>query len=63
MESTWEYACFNGTNIIGEPGTLDHAIEVKNINRLAAWQAGDKSRANYHIVKRRISYGKWMKHE
>jgi hypothetical protein len=60
MKSYWQYACAKGNVIIGEPGTLEDAKAVRDLNYQAAFNCGDKDRHNYRIVKRRVAYGKWI---
>lgn len=60
METDWEYACFKGSVMIGEPGTEDHATAVFYKNYFIGMEHGDLSRLDYCIMRRRVCRGRWI---
>jgi hypothetical protein len=60
METEWEFACFKGDRLIGIPGTFEEASAVCMNNYTIALNAGDRSRYDYHLRKRRVARGPWI---
>ena len=61
----YEYACTNGTYIIGQPGSLVSAQIVMDRNYEEAHKIGSRARFDYRIVRRTATNkldeqpGKW----